>query len=142
MVINLLDFDDGPCATQRACVGLGAWHVLVGCLMLNRTTRVQARRALRRLFALVPDPGRLAETPDELLLDILAPCGLGNRRLRALRALTEDWLEGKPVEEIRFVGRYALDSFDLFVREVHVERHPAMDAEIRLYLDTMEHSHS
>ena len=142
MVIGIIQFDDLPCATQRACVGRGAWHVLVGCLMLNRTTRTQARNALRKLFAAAPEPGRLADVSDEHLLEILTPCGLGNRRLAALRALTEDWLEGLPVEKIRHVGPYALDSFNIFVRGEHVEQRPDMDAEIRLYLNTMEHSHS
>jgi methyl-CpG-binding domain protein 4 len=142
MVLDIIQFDDLPCATRRACVQRGAWHVLVGCLMLNRTTRTQARSALRKLFALVPEPGRLAAVPDDRLLEILVPCGLGNRRLVALRALTEDWLEGLPVEEIRHVGQYALDSFNIFVRQERVEERPDMDAEIRLYLKTMEHSHS
>ena len=39
MAVTLREIDDLPCATLRACAGLGAWHVLVGCLMLNRTER-------------------------------------------------------------------------------------------------------
>lgn len=142
MVINLLEFDDQPCATQRACATLGAWHVLVGCLMLNRTERRQARAALRALFVLAPDPGCLADVDEDRLREILRPCGLGNRRLTAIRALTEDWLAGKPVEDIRYCGPYAIDSFNIFVRGVNVERRPDMDGEILLYLDMMEQSHS
>ena len=142
MVVTLLEFDDLPCATQRACAGLGAWHVLVGCLMLNRTERRQARTALRALFAAVPDPGYLRDADEGRLREILRPCGLGNRRLAALRALTEDWLEGRPVEEIRHCGPYAIDSFNIFVRGINVERRPDMDGEILLYLDMMEQSHS
>lgn len=46
------------------------------------------------------------------------------------------------MEEICYVGPYALDSFNIFVRGEHVEERPDMDAEIRLHLNTMEHSHS
>lgn len=96
MILDIIQFDDLPCATQRACAQRGAWHVLAGCLMLNRTTRAQARDALRKLFAIVPEPGCLAAVSNKRLLEILTPCGLGNRRLAALRAMTEDWLGAAP----------------------------------------------
>ena len=131
----MIEFDDKPCATQRACAELGAWNVLVGCLMLNRTTRVQARAALQKLFEVAEDPGDLEHVPDETLAEILRPCGLGNRRLKAIRALTEDWLNGLPVEQMRHVGQYAIDSFNIFVRHQEVEVRSDMDAEIRLYLE-------
>lgn len=40
------------------------------------------------------DPGELDDIPDDVLMKILRLCGLGNRRLKALRALMGDWLEG------------------------------------------------
>ena len=137
-----LEFDDRPCATQRACAGLGAWHVLVGCLLLNKTGRKQARAALRLLFELVPDPGDLDGVADAELVPILRSCGLVNRRIVALRNLTADWLEGKPVHSIRHCGQYAWDSFDIFVDGLRIERRPDMDAEIGRYLSEMEQSHS
>lgn len=52
----MLEFDDLPCATQRACAEVGPWHLLVGCMMLNKTDRWQARPAIRALFDLAPIP--------------------------------------------------------------------------------------
>jgi hypothetical protein len=130
-----IEFDSEPCATQRACAALGAWHVLVGCMMLNKTTRTQARAALKRIFDLVEDPGELADVSDDALLEILLPCGLANRRLRGLRAMTEDWLAGKPVDRMRYVGQYAIDSFRIFVLHEEVVVRDDMDAEIRLFLE-------
>jgi hypothetical protein len=119
---------------------MGEWHLLVGCLMLNRTERRQAKRALIAIFSMAPRPEDLAEVEDSDLMEALRPCGFGNRRLKAIRALTEDWLAGLPVEEIRYCGRYASDSHDIFVRGRDVERHVGIDAELARYLDARETS--
>jgi endonuclease III len=121
-----MEFDDSmPCAIQRACIARGDWHVLVGCLLLNMTTRTQVRSVLPRLFEIVPGPESLAGLSDEQMqevVDLLTPLGLVNRRVWALCNMTEDYLAGKPPEEIRHVGQYALDSYELFVRGNEVEK--------------------
>ena len=68
------------------------------------------------------------------LLEVLRPCGLGNRRLIALRAMTEDWLAGLAVEDIRYCGQYALDSYDIFVRQKSIALRSNIDSEIARYL--------
>jgi hypothetical protein len=121
-----MEFDDSmPCAIQRATLPLGTWHMLVGCLLLNMTTRTQVRRVLPRLFEIVPEAhslGHLSDGQMRELVDLLTPLGLVNRRVNALCNMTEDYLRGLPPEEMRHVGQYALDSWDLFVRGVEVEK--------------------
>ena len=114
--------------------------MLVGCLMLNKTERKQAKKALREIFALAPSPEDLSAVPDAVLTEVLRPCGLWNRRLTGLRALTEDWLAGLPIDESRYCGRYARDSHDIFVGGLNIERHIGMDAELARYLDSRETS--
>lgn len=130
----MIEFDEKPCATQRACAEIDPWHLLVGCMMLNKTDRCQARPAIRRIFELASIPEELAGVRDDELLEVLRPCGLGNRRLIALRAMTEDWLAGLAVEDIRYCGQYALDSYDIFVRQKSIALRPNIDSEIARYL--------
>jgi hypothetical protein len=134
----MLEFDDLPCTTQRACAEVGPWHLLVGCMMLNKTDRRQARPAIRALFDLAPIPEDLQNVRDDQLLAILHPCGLANRRLIALRAMTADWLTGRAVKDLRYCGQYALDSYDIFVRHKHVALRADIDSEIARYLSERE----
>ena len=127
--------DGVPCLTQRVTVRLGTWHLLVGCMMLNRTERRQAWRALDALFDLAPGPEGLTVVPDDALREILRPCGFGERRLIALRALTEDWLEGVPIADIRHVGRYALDSHAIFCRGERPDPETVQDHQLQLFLE-------
>ena len=127
--------DGVPCLTQRVTARLGTWHLLVGCMMLNRTERRQAWRALDALFDLAQGPEGLAAVPDDALRKILQPCGFGERRLTALRALTEDWLEGVPLADIRHVGRYALASHAIFCRGERPDPETVQDGQLRLFLE-------
>jgi methyl-CpG-binding domain protein 4 len=114
---------------------VGPWHLLVGCLMLNRTTRAQAKKVLLDFFSLVGRPEDLTAVSDGALLAVLRPCGLGRRRLAGLRLLTEDYLAGKPVSGIRFCGPYARASHEIFVEGLVPPPTEVTDAELVAYLE-------
>jgi hypothetical protein len=130
-----IEFDDDPCAVQRATVQLGGWQLIVGCMMLNKTHRKQARPALQRIFDLAPIPEEFADVPMEDLVEAIRPCGLYNRRALMLKRMTEDWMAGVAVEKLRGTGPYAWDSYDIFVRGIDLEPRPDMDAELVRYLE-------
>ena len=48
--------------------------------------------------------------------------------------MTEDWLAGLAVEDIRYCGQYALDSYDIFVRQKSIALRSNIDSEIARYL--------
>lgn len=131
---TLFQEDGIPCLTQRSLVPFSDWHLLVGCLMLNRTTRRQARAALDQLFRLAPWAQDLEKVTDEQLLEILRPCGFGNRRAVALRNLTEDFLKDTPLRDIRHCGPYAWDSFEIFSRGKILDPESVGDSELKAYL--------
>ena len=121
--------DDGlPCLTQRVCAQHSDWHILIGCLLLTKTDRKQARPALEMLFDRVPGPAEAAALKDpedkEALRDVLEPCGLLNRRFQAIVELSRDYLDpSKRVPlDLSWVGKYAIDSYDMFAlgAELHV----------------------
>jgi methyl-CpG-binding domain protein 4 len=96
------------------------WKMLVACMMLNCTTRVQVDRVLWRLFATTPtaraavalgregprtasrgaaedekDADRFSVAGASLLEAILAPLGLHRKRARAFVRLSEDYLRAR-----------------------------------------------
>ena len=83
------------------------WKLLVACMMLNCTTRLQVDRVLWRLFLLVPTPedavalghtsdGRIdGKSGTDRIEEILRPLGLHRKRARALVKLSEDYVAAK-----------------------------------------------
>lgn len=126
--------DGLPCLTQRVLAAVGPWHMLVGCAMLNRTHRRQAWPALERFFEIVREPEELAGVPDEALEPVLRPCGLARRRLDGIRKMTEDYLAGLPVSELRHVGKYGRDSFEIFMLGIRPEPGTVGDHELEKFL--------
>lgn len=135
---ELHNFDDGPCAIQRYCLQFGDWHVIVGCLLLNMTTRAQVKKVLPRLFLICPRPDDLEHVDDEQLVELLTPLGLVNRRVKALCNMTEDWLNNVPFDQIRHCGPYCRDSYRIFVLQEKVPIRDDMDGELKRYLREKE----
>ena len=107
--------EDGvPCLTQRTLAPMGAWHLLLGCVMLNQTHRRQARPAVEAILAAAAGPEEFAAAPDGPIAAALLPCGLATRRLAVLRAMTEAHLAGEHVLKLPGLGPYAWDSYDIF----------------------------
>lgn len=86
------------------------WKLLVACMMLNCTTRLQVDRVLWRLFLLVPTPedavalGALRDGGNDgfdgksgldRIEEILRPLGLHRKRARALVKLSEDYVAAR-----------------------------------------------
>ena len=85
------------------------WKLLVACMMLNCTTRLQVDRVLWRLFLLVPTPedavalGASDGSPEgfdgksglDRIEEILRPLGLHRKRARALVKLSEDYVAAR-----------------------------------------------
>ncbi len=123
------------------------WKLLVGCIMLNQTSAVQARPAWTKLFEIFPDPASLlrncSEDPSnfrDLLLEILRPLGFQNRRLERIYRMTLDFQTKRPdlnheidVTDLYGIGKYAADSFNMFCRSYIVQ--DVKDKELRNYVE-------
>lgn len=137
--LRALDRDDGlPCGVQRALAPLGEWHLLLGCIMLNKTDRKAARRALAKIVRVAPDPESFVEkcVADDDILDAIRPCGLVSVRFARLVLMTVDYLRGVPLGDIFGVGRYALDSHDVFIMGKKPDPALVSDHELKKYLET------
>ena len=109
------------------------WKMLVGCVLLNRTTRRQVDGVRDELFEKWPTPEAMAAAELEELSSVLRPLGLHRRRAAALARLSSAWLAGfDDVSELPGVGKYARDSWAVF-QEGRTDVEPE-DRALREYL--------
>jgi methyl-CpG-binding domain protein 4 len=92
------------------------WKMLIGCILLNQTTRTQVDKVRDILFERWPDPVEMGEAnPQEIAL-VIKPLGLYNRRSKTLIKFSKDWTDKdwKEPIELHGIGKYAQDSWEIF----------------------------
>jgi hypothetical protein len=91
------------------------WRVLACCALLNQTSKEQVRPMLGAFFAWFPEPCGLAQgNHPAVMLSLLRPLGLVNRRCHLLARMSDDYLARKSPYECFGAGQYARDALDLF----------------------------
>ena len=99
------------------------WKMLVACVLLNRTSWRQAYPALDAILGRWPGPLALAAAGSDLEA-VLRPLGLFQRRAATLRALSArcvdigSWPTHLEPGDLPGVGRYAADSYNIFVGRI------------------------
>jgi len=93
------------------------WRLLVACVMLNMTSIKQVRPVIEQFFLMFPTAQDAAVADQTTLAELLQPLGLHNRRAKSLIALSRAF-DGcwHDVVELPGVGRYAADSYRIFVQ--------------------------
>lgn len=92
------------------------WKLLVACVLLNRTSHKQVRPLIDELFEAYPSASAMADADVSVLAQRLKPLGLYNRRASTLVKLSNDYCQGEQdVACLYGVGKYALDSYKMFV---------------------------
>lgn len=109
------------------------WKILVICTMLNLTRSCQVRSVMGAFFSRFPDPAEASDEDAQVEMSlILRHLGMHNRRARSIRTMSEGYLRGLPVDELHGVGRYAHDSWRIFVqREIFPD---VEDKELKNYI--------
>ena len=91
------------------------WKMLVCCMLLNQTNRVQVDTILDELFLRYSNPGDMVQANEQDLSKLLHPLGFYNKRSKALKQFSEQFIAGfKDVEELYGIGEYAKDSWEIF----------------------------
>ncbi|KAG0488213.1 hypothetical protein HPP92_006767 [Vanilla planifolia] len=92
------------------------WRILVICMLLNRTSGTQVRGILRRLFRLCPTAEDAVRIPVENLATIIQSLGLQNKRARAIKEMSAQYLQDgwTHVTQLHGVGKYAADAYAIF----------------------------
>ncbi|ONI14544.1 hypothetical protein PRUPE_4G286600 [Prunus persica] len=92
------------------------WRVLVICMLLNRTTGLQARRVISDLFTLCPNAKAATEAATEDIEKVIKSLGLQKKRAAMIQRLSQEYLEESwsYVTELHGVGKYAADAYAIF----------------------------
>lgn len=114
------------------------WKMLVGCILLNQTWRKQVDTVRDDLFQRWPDAASMSEADPHEIATIIKPCGLQNRRAKFLVQFSrawKDWPEGTDLMKYPGIGKYAVDSYRIFVEETtNIE---VNDKELKKYLSSI-----
>lgn len=122
------------------------WALLVGCMLLNQTTRKQVDRVINELLSRWPTPQQLMLADVEELRILLRPLGFAKKRSATLQKFSAQWFEmlvyGMNVRQLSpmTVGRlhgcgdYAVDSYRIFVLDVPLRPEHVKDKELKAYL--------
>ena len=95
------------------------WKMLVGCIMLNQTSHKQVRPVITKFFDKYPTPNDLLSADKDTITNIIKPLGLYNVRCKNLINFSTDWIDKqnfKNITELRGIGKYASDSYEIFIK--------------------------
>lgn len=121
------------------------WKMLCGCILLNLTTREQVDRVRDRLFELYPGPEEMADAEDKVLGDLIMSLGLWRRRAHTLKRFSAEFIAAKrvtnrgtltacEVSKLYGVGKYAVDSYRIFVLGERLRITDVQDKVLRAYV--------
>ena len=113
------------------------WKMTVCCILLNQTTNQQVRKVLDGLFDLIPDPHSCVSSDVSKISEIIKPTGFYNIKASRIQKLSKKWIEGfDDPRELPGVGKYALESWDIFVNK-KTDFIPS-DKKLRMYLESLD----
>lgn len=92
------------------------WKMMVSCIFLNRTHRDVFDKIRCDFFYRYSSPYKLVNADESEVKDIISFLGFKNRRYENLKNFSEDFMNGVNIENCRGIGRYALDSYEIFFK--------------------------
>ena len=93
------------------------FKLLVGCIMLNQTNNKQVWEVVENFFDRFPSAESITEDSFSEIREITRTLGFYNRRSNQIIKFSNDWLNKpfKRVSELYGIGKYAEDSYEIFV---------------------------
>ena len=93
------------------------FKMLVGCIMLNQTNNKQVWEVVENFFNRFPSAESISEDSFSEIREITRTLGFYNRRSNQIIKFSNDWLNKpfKRVSELYGIGKYAEDSYEIFV---------------------------
>jgi hypothetical protein len=111
------------------------WKVMVCCMLLNQTTRLQVRRVLDKFFQAYPNAHKAAKARQSGMTAIIKSLGFGERRAKAIKRMSQEFLtkwDNKP-KELHGLGVYAQQSYEIFFEKNYDLKNPT-DHMLKHYL--------
>lgn len=92
------------------------WKMTVVCILLNQTSNQQVRKILNPLFELLQNPTNCSILDPSEIYPVIKSTGFGNVKSRRIVEMSKKWICGfDKVEDLPGVGKYAKESWDIFV---------------------------
>lgn len=114
------------------------WKMVVCCILLNQTTNQQVRKILPDLFKLIPDPNSALLVDPNIIQFTIRSTGFSKVKTERIVAMSKKWIEGfEDVSELPGVGRYASDSWEIFVNNNYSLE--VTDKKLKIYLERLNH---
>lgn len=110
------------------------WKMTVICILLNQTTNQQVRKILDPLFDLIQSPEKCSGLNPDQIYPVIKGTGFGNVKSRRIISMSQKWIYGfKDVQELPGVGKYAKESWEIFVNGK--TNFTPSDKKLRMYLE-------
>ncbi|KAF8405636.1 hypothetical protein HHK36_007712 [Tetracentron sinense] len=92
------------------------WRVLLICMLLNRTSGLQAGRVISELFSLCPNAKTATQVATEEIEKVIQTLGLQKKRAIMIQRFSWEYLEESwtHVTQLHGVGKYAADAYAIF----------------------------
>jgi adenine-specific DNA glycosylase len=112
----------------------GSWQHMVGVIMLNLTGRKPVKAVLPEFLSRWPDEKSYLNSKPEEVIEVIRPLGFYNRREKAIRKMSTDFLtwDGNDASKLHGIGKYGSDSYEIFFKNNYSVK--AEDKELKRYL--------
>jgi len=112
----------------------GAWQHMVGVIMLNQTGRKPVKTVLPEFLSRWPTADAYLDSDPDEVKAVIRPLGFYNRRERAIRGMSRDFLvwDGKDAKRLYGIGKYGSDSYEIFFKQNYAVQ--PTDKELLRYL--------
>ena len=119
------------------------WKILICCMFLNQTGRIQVDAVRDEFFKLWPNANKAAKADPEKMKSVIKSLGLVNRRTNSIIRMSQDFisLNWKEPKELFGIGQYGQDSYDIFVRGNINIKNPS-DHVLKKYLQWAKTNHN
>jgi methyl-CpG-binding domain protein 4 len=134
------------------------WKLLTCCVLVNCATAKVARPVWEKIFRRWPTPWKLLETDDgrwdvrtKELESVVRPLGFQRKRAERIWRMTEDFVDEQTydgsflhpdkVSQFYGVGKYAEDSYRMFVNPGEIPDYLVEDGKLSLYVEWARSRH-
>lgn len=117
-----------------------AWRIFVCCIFCNLTKRRTSEPYFWKFLERWPTPDLASELNEEELKVLIQPLGLVDRRAKALKKMSQDYLKTNWQEDatkLYGIGKYGSDAYRIFVKDEWREVTPT-DGALKNYKSWLE----
>jgi methyl-CpG-binding domain protein 4 len=94
------------------------WRILISCIFLNQTSRIQVDVIRDKFFCMWPTPYDAAKADPIEMSEVIKSLGFKNKRTDTIIKMSQGFIKDNWVEpkELYGIGQYGQDSWDIFVK--------------------------